>query len=122
MKDIDLITFWILVCKAVRDIRENYTKKLGILRGTHAKRWEEFLQYDAQKRQQQAGHSISASGFGGHKYEHSVGNPHYSGNNLPMDTRGSYPTPVDNYPSSRPHDAYGDFQRQKPNDYGNAYN
>lgn len=103
-------------------------KKLGILRGTHAKHWEEFLEYDAQKRQQQARHSISASGFGGFKqstypeYEHSAGNPHYSGNILPMDTRTNYPTPTDNYPSSRPHDTYGDFQRQRRNDYGKGYN
>lgn len=121
-------TFGFLECKVVREIRENYMRKLGTLRGSHAKQWEEFLQSDAQKRQQQVRHSMSASGYGGYKqsgypeYENSAGNPHYSGNNLPMDSRGSYPTPMDNYPSSRPHDTFGDFQRQRRNDYGKTYN
>ncbi|KAL3497490.1 hypothetical protein ACH5RR_040222 [Cinchona calisaya] len=114
--------------EAVREIRENYMKKLAILRETHAKQWEEFLQHDAQKRQQQMQQHMSSSGFGGYKhnsypeYENSVGNTHYSGTNLPTNSRGRYPNPMENYPSSRPHSTYGDFQRQRRDDYGKAYN
>uniref|UniRef100_A0A5B7C190 CCHC-type domain-containing protein n=1 Tax=Davidia involucrata TaxID=16924 RepID=A0A5B7C190_DAVIN len=114
--------------EAVREMRENYMKKLAILRGMHAKQWEEFLQLDAQRRQQRARQKMSTSGFGGYKqpsypeYDSSAGNPHYAGANLPMDSRGRYPNPMENYPSSRPHDTYGDFQRQRREDYGKAYN
>lgn len=114
--------------ETTREIRENYMKKLAILRETHAKQWEEFLQHDAQKRQQQVQQHMSASAFGGYKqssysdYESSVGNSHYSGNNMPMDSRGRYPKPEEGYPSSRPHNTYGDFQRQRRDDYGKAYN
>ncbi|XP_027081514.1 uncharacterized protein [Coffea arabica] len=114
--------------ETIREIRENYMKKLALLRETHAKQWEEFLQHDAQKRQQQVQQHMSASGFGGRKqssysdYENSVGNSHYSGSNMPMESRGRYPKPVEDYPSLRSHNTYGDFQRQRRDDYGKAYN
>ncbi|KAK3000129.1 hypothetical protein RJ639_023885 [Escallonia herrerae] len=115
--------------KAVREMRENYMKKLAMLRGMHAKQWEEFLQLDAQRRQQQlARQQISTSGFGGYKqpgyseYESSAGNPHYAGPNITMDSRGRYPNPMESYPSSRSQDNYGDFQRQRHEDFGRAYN
>ncbi|KAL2525169.1 Zinc knuckle (CCHC-type) family protein [Abeliophyllum distichum] len=82
--------------EAVREIREGYMKKLDMLRGAHAKQWEEFLQVDVQRRQQARQH-ISASGYSDYKqpsypeYDNSSGNTHYSGpgNNVPMDARGS---------------------------------
>ena len=107
-------------------MRENHIKKLAILRGTHTKQWEEFLQWDAQRRQQQARQQMSASGFGAYKqqayseYDSSSVNAHYAGANLPMDSRGRYPNPMENYPA-RPHDSYGEFQRQKREDFGKAY-
>lgn len=103
-------------------------KKLSILRVEHAKQWEEFLQIDAVRRQQLAGQRMSASGFGGYnqqsyqEYDNSAGNPHYSGPNMPMEPRGRYPNPMDNYHPSRPHDSYDDFQRQRREDFGKAYN
>ncbi|XP_049376503.1 uncharacterized protein LOC125841422 isoform X2 [Solanum stenotomum] len=114
--------------EAIRDVRENYMKKLAILRVEHAKQWEEFLQIDAVRRQQLAGQRMPASGFGGYnqqsyqEYENSAGNPHYSGPNIPMEPRGRYPNPMDNYHPSRPHDSYDDFQRQRRDDFGKAYN
>ncbi|XWS36083.1 hypothetical protein CRYUN_Cryun20dG0053500 [Craigia yunnanensis] len=48
-------------------------------------------------------------------------NAHYTGANLPMDSRGRYPNPMENYPS-RPHDSYGEFQHQRREDFGKAYN
>lgn len=107
-------------------MRENYMKKLALLRSIHAKQWEEFLQLDAQRRQQQAHQQISASGFGGYKqhsfpdYDSSSANPHYAGGNLAMDTRNRFPNHMESYPS-RPHDNYGEFQRQRREDYGKAY-
>lgn len=102
-------------------------KKLAILRGTHARQWDEFLQLDAQRHQQQARQQMSALGFGGYKqhsysdYDGSSANPRYAGTNLPMDSRARYPNHVENYPS-RPHDTYGEFQRQRREDFGKAYN
>nr|XP_009778453.1 PREDICTED: uncharacterized protein LOC104227817 isoform X1 [Nicotiana sylvestris]XP_009778454.1 PREDICTED: uncharacterized protein LOC104227817 isoform X1 [Nicotiana sylvestris]XP_016487010.1 PREDICTED: uncharacterized protein LOC107807162 isoform X1 [Nicotiana tabacum]XP_016487078.1 PREDICTED: uncharacterized protein LOC107807162 isoform X1 [Nicotiana tabacum] len=114
--------------EAVREVRENYMKKLAILRVEHAKQWEEFLQLDARRRQQLAGQHVSASGFGSYnqqsyqEYENSAGNPHYSVPNVPVEPRGRYPNPMDIYHPSRPEDSYGDFQRQRRDDYGKAYN
>ncbi|XP_043724992.1 uncharacterized protein LOC122671687 isoform X1 [Telopea speciosissima] len=112
--------------EAIREMRENYMKKLAILRGMHAKQWEEFLQLDIQR--QRARQHMSASGFGGYNhpsysdYSRSSGNPSFAGANLPMDSRGRYPYPVENYPTSKPHDAYGEFQRQRHEDFGKAFN
>ncbi|CAN4127633.1 unnamed protein product [Withania somnifera] len=114
--------------EAIREVRENYMKKLAILRVEHAKQWDEFLQLDALRRQLVAGQRVSASGFGGYnqqshqEYENTAGNPHYSGPNLPMEPRGRYPNPMDNYHPSRPHDSYNDFQHQRRDDFGKAYN
>ncbi|KAJ4727842.1 Zinc knuckle CCHC-type family protein [Melia azedarach] len=113
--------------ETIREMRETYMKKLTQLRGMHAKQWEEFLQLDAQRHQQQAREQMSASGFGGYKqhnysgYDGSSTNPHYAGASLPMDSRGRYPNPMENYPS-RPHDTYGGFQRQRREEFGKAYN
>ena len=116
------------VFKAIREMREHYMKKLAILRGMHAKQWEEFLQLDAQRQHQRARQQMSGSGFGGgykqasySDYDGSSTNPHFAGPNLPMDSRGRYPSPVENYPPSRPHDTYSDFQRQRREDIGKAY-
>ncbi|KAK6941114.1 hypothetical protein RJ641_030645 [Dillenia turbinata] len=113
--------------KAIREMRENYMKKVSALRVVHAKKWEEFLQHDAQRQQQRARQHISTSGFGGYKlsryseYDSTSSNPHYVGSNLPMDSRGRYPNPIDNY-SARPHGNYGEFPRQRREDFGKAYN
>ncbi|KAJ4957071.1 hypothetical protein NE237_013854 [Protea cynaroides] len=113
--------------EAVREMRENYMKKLAILRGMHAKQWDEFLLLDIQLRQRARQH-MSASGCGGYNYpnysdyDRSSGNPPFAGVNLPMDSRGRYPYPVENYPTSRHHDAHGEFQRQRHEDFGKAYN
>lgn len=108
-------------------MRENYIKKSAILRDTHTKQWEEFLQFDAQRRQQQVRQQMSASSFGAYKqqgyseYDGPSVHAHYAGAGLPMDSRGRYPNPMENY-SSRLHDSYGEFQRQRREDFGKAYN
>ncbi|PQQ21938.1 uncharacterized protein Pyn_38356 [Prunus yedoensis var. nudiflora] len=48
--------------EVTREMRENYMKKLGTLRGMHAKQWEDFIQIDAQRHQQQANQQMSTSG------------------------------------------------------------
>ncbi|KAJ8555608.1 hypothetical protein K7X08_013104 [Anisodus acutangulus] len=55
--------------EAIKEVRENYMKKLAILRVEHAKQWEEFLQLDALRRQQWAGQHMPASGFGGYNQQ-----------------------------------------------------
>ncbi|XP_057964156.1 uncharacterized protein LOC131155207 [Malania oleifera] len=113
--------------EAVREMQENYMKKLTILRGAQTKQWEEFLQLDAQRRQR-ARQQMPTAGFGGYKqpsyadYDGSPANPHYAAASLPMDPRGRYSNAIENYPSSRPHDAYSDFQRPRRDDFGKSYN
>ncbi|XP_024189211.1 uncharacterized protein LOC112193343 isoform X1 [Rosa chinensis] len=113
--------------EAIREMRENYMKKLATLRGMHAKQWENFLQLDAQRRQQQAHQQMPTAGFGSYKshnyaeYDSPAANPHYSGPTLAMDSRSRYPHTMENYPS-RPHDNFGEFQRQRHEDYGRGYN
>ncbi|KAG8488812.1 hypothetical protein CXB51_016822 [Gossypium anomalum] len=78
-------------------------------------------------RQQQARQQMSASSFGAYKqqgyseYDGPSVHAHYAGAGLPMDSRGRYPNPMENY-SSRLHDSYGEFQRQRREDFGKAYN
>ncbi|XP_047308008.1 uncharacterized protein LOC124911548 isoform X2 [Impatiens glandulifera] len=119
--------------EAMKEMRETYIKKLSALRGGHEKQWEDFLHLDAQRRLEQARQQMSSSGFGGYKqsgypdYENHAGNASsYGGggpNNMSMDSRGGrYPGPMDNYHHpSRPHDNYSQFQRQRREDYGKAY-
>lgn len=110
--------------EAIREIRESYLKKVAILRGMHAKQWEEFLQFDAQKHQQQARQQMPGPGFGGYKqqgysdFDGSV-NPQYAGGGIPVESRNIYPNQMETYPS-RLQGAYGDFQRQRQG-YGKTY-
>ncbi|KAJ7973092.1 Zinc knuckle CCHC-type family protein [Quillaja saponaria] len=113
--------------EAVREMRENYVKKIDMLRDTHAKLWEQFLQLDSQRRQQQPLQQMSNSGFGGYKqqgfseYDGSKASAHYTGANLPMESRNRYSNPMENY-SMRPHDNFGGSQSQGHGNYGKAYN
>ncbi|MCL7030965.1 hypothetical protein MKW94_026643 [Papaver nudicaule] len=122
----------------IREMRENCIKKMAIQRGIHAKQWEEFLQLDIQRREQQAARQQSlAQGYGtggsgrygrpGYQdYDQSAGgNAHYGAASLPaVAMRDKYPFPVESYTPSRPHEVYnsGDFQRQRHEDYGKTYN
>ncbi|XP_044494277.1 uncharacterized protein LOC123217353 isoform X2 [Mangifera indica] len=114
--------------ETIREMRENYTKKLTHLRGMHAKQWEDFLQIEAQRRQQQVQEQMPISGFGGYKqhnysnYDGSSTNTHFAGASVPMDSRGRYTNPVENYHPSRSHDSYGGFQSQRREDFGKTYN
>ncbi|KAE9593766.1 putative transcription factor interactor and regulator CCHC(Zn) family [Lupinus albus] len=111
--------------EAIRDLRENYMNKAAMLRVTHAKHWEEFLQVDSQRRELQAMQQIS-SGYGGYKHQNfpeyddgSTVNTHYSGTNLPSESRNRFPDTMDTYPN-RPHDNFGEFQRR--GDFAKSYN
>lgn len=103
-------------------------KKLASLRAAYAKPCEDFLQLDAQRRQQQqASQQIPPSGYGGYKqqgfpnYDGSPANPRFAGTNLAVDSMNRYPSPMENYPS-RPPENFGEFQRQRHEDYGKPYN
>ncbi|RYR52222.1 hypothetical protein Ahy_A06g027143 isoform B [Arachis hypogaea] len=110
--------------EAVRDLRENYMNKVAMLRVSHAKQWEEFLQLEAQRHQQHTIQQIP-SGFGSYKqqnfteYDGSAVNPHYAGPNLPLESRNRF-SDMETYPT-RPHDNFGDFQR-RGGDFAKAYN
>lgn len=99
--------------------------KVALVRATHTKQWEEFLQLDAQRRQQQAIQQMS-SGFRGFKqqgfpeYDGSTVNPPpYTGTNLPMESRNRFSDNMETYPT-RPHDNFGEFHRR--GDFAKAYN
>ncbi|CAK7348463.1 unnamed protein product [Dovyalis caffra] len=113
--------------ETIREIGEKYMQKLAILRGAHTRQWEEFLQRDAQMHLQQPRRPISVSGFGGYKqhsyseYDVSSANTHYAGTSSPVDSTARYSNNMENY-SSRPHDTYGEFQHQRREAFGKAYN
>ncbi|XP_077218057.1 uncharacterized protein LOC143852530 [Tasmannia lanceolata] len=112
--------------EAIRELRETYMKKVAMLRGMHAKQWEEFLQADIQRMQRAPRQPMTASSYNYNHpsysdYDQSSGNPHYAGTNLAMDSRSRYPFPTENYSASKPNDAYGEFQ-QRHEDFGKAYN
>ncbi|KAK1317738.1 hypothetical protein QJS10_CPA05g00178 [Acorus calamus] len=109
-------------------IERDYMKKLAIMRGMQSKKWEEFFQSNNQQLQlQHDRQNMSAFGYNAHNhtgysdYDGASGNPRYAGNNFPMDSRGRYPFPTENYSSSRPNDGYGDFQPQGNDGFGKAY-
>nr|AGV54731.1 hypothetical protein [Phaseolus vulgaris] len=111
--------------EAIRDLREKYMSKVGLVRATHAKQWEDFLQHDAQRRQQQAVQQMS-SGYRGFKQQSfpeydgsSVNPPPYAGANLPLDSRNRFSDNMETY-TTRPHDNFGEFHRR--GDFGKAYN
>lgn len=119
--------------EAIRELRGNYMKKLVDLRGSHAKHWDEFLHLDAQRRQQQVHQQpMSDSRFGGYQpsslsdYDTLHNQPPYPGSNFHMEPRGrgQYTNPGENYLHSRPpaRDSYSDFQHQRLDGYGRAYN
>ncbi|KAK4800009.1 hypothetical protein SAY86_025374 [Trapa natans] len=107
--------------EAMREMRESYMKKLSILKGSHARQFEEFLQFDAERHQQQACQQISGSGFGYKQQKFSeydrLSHPQYA---IQMDPRNVPMNPMDNYPS-RSHGAYTEFQLQRHDGYGKNY-
>jgi hypothetical protein len=109
--------------EAVREMREGYMKKLAILRGKQAKQWEQFVQMSAFNQQQPPpGYDTPAPpppNYGGGGGGSSGGG---GGMNLAMESRGRYSNSMESYPSSRPQESYGDFQRQRQEDYGKTYN
>ncbi|XP_061366194.1 uncharacterized protein LOC133309438 [Gastrolobium bilobum] len=110
--------------EAIRDLREKYVSKVALMRATHTKHWEEFLQLDAQRRQQQTIQPMP-SGYRGYKqhnyseYDGSTVNPTYAGTNLPLESRNRFSDTMESYPT-RAHDNFGEFQRR--GDFAKAYN
>ncbi|KAL2894343.1 Cytidylate kinase [Bienertia sinuspersici] len=113
---------------AIRELKDSYMERLSGLRGSHAKQWDEFLHLDAQTRQQQVQQQqhMSTARFGGYQPSTfsdygSLRSQPFAGSN--MERRGQYTNPGDNYPHSRPRDAYHDFQHQRlDGGYGRVYN
>ncbi|CAN8253920.1 unnamed protein product [Cochlearia groenlandica] len=116
--------------ETIRELRESYMKKLAGLRGMNTKQWEEFIQMDAERRQQQARQQNSEMRYGSNyrQFPYDEGYsanppPPYGGNNVPMDSDGRYPNHVKNYSSRHEDNNYGTgFQRQRREDYGKPYN
>ncbi|KAI7729430.1 hypothetical protein M8C21_010268 [Ambrosia artemisiifolia] len=112
--------------KAIEEIRGNYMKKLVTVREMHAKQWEEFLQLETRKRQQETRQEMPNVGFGGYRnnnqYDYgdaAAGHPYV--NNMQMESRLRHPE-MDNYTSLRSSNNYYDVPRQRHEDYGEAYN
>ncbi|KAJ6806176.1 uncharacterized protein M6B38_176300 [Iris pallida] len=102
----------------VRELRDNYMKKLANLRGMHLKQWEEFLQLDAQRRQQARHNAYNQPAYPEYNQSRDA---HYGGTNLSTDSRSRHPYRGQDYPASRPHDVYGDLEHQKHDDFGRSY-
>lgn len=109
--------------QAIEQIRGNYMKRLATVREMHAKQWEQFLQLETRKRQQEPRQQMSNVGFGGYRndnhydYGDAAANPYI--NNMPMESRLRYPE-IENNPSLRSNNY--DFQRPRHGDHGEAYN
>lgn len=107
-------------------MRESHTKRMANLREMHAKQWEEFLHLNTQRKQERAHEQLPNSRYGGYRqpgYSECDGyeaNSHYGGNLAP-ESRGRYQNSVESFPP-RSHDAYGDFQRPRHEEFGKAYN
>lgn len=94
-------------------------KKLAVMRGVHLKQWEEFLQLDLQRQQQARYSAYNQPAYP--EYNQPSRDGLYGVPNLPMDSRNRQHFPSEDYPAPRPHDLYGDFQRQRTDDFGRAY-
>ncbi|CAD5188769.1 unnamed protein product [Musa acuminata subsp. malaccensis] len=105
--------------QCVRQLREDHTKKLAIMRGMHIKQWEEFLQLDVRRRQQACQTVFNQPSLP--EYDQSARNMQYVGSGLPMDSTNIYQYAGENFSAPRPHDAYSEFQHQRHEDFGNAY-
>ncbi|URE16093.1 zinc knuckle family protein [Musa troglodytarum] len=105
--------------QCVRQLREDHTKKLAIMRGMHSKQWEEFLQLDVRRQQQACQTVFNQPSLP--EYDQSARNMQYVGSGLPMDSTNIYQYGGENFSAPRPHDAYSEFQHQRHEDFGNAY-
>ncbi|WOL18381.1 hypothetical protein Cni_G27176 [Canna indica] len=105
--------------ECLRQLREDYLKKLSIMRGMHMKQWEEFLQLDMQRRQEARQTAYNQPAYA--EYDQSSRNMQYVGSSLPMDSTNRYQYLPENYSAPRPHEAYGEFQRQRHEDFGKTY-
>ncbi|KAG6485079.1 hypothetical protein ZIOFF_053608 [Zingiber officinale] len=99
----------------IRQLREDYMKKLADTRTEHLKQWQEFIQKQSQTRQTAYSQPSLV------EYDQSSRNLQYAGSSLPMDSGSRHQYPADNYSASRPPEGYGEFQRQRREDFGNAY-
>ncbi|KZV37259.1 hypothetical protein F511_14663 [Dorcoceras hygrometricum] len=114
--------------EAVKEMRESHIKNVAMLKDTHAKMWEEFLQLQDQRRQHHERSRVPVSGFGGYKqpsfrdFNNSTGNLHHAGPSVSMDSRSRYQSSMESYPSSRPPDSYDEVQHHRRDDFGKAYN
>ncbi|KAL8224814.1 hypothetical protein R6Q57_017371 [Mikania cordata] len=114
--------------EAIKHIWINYMTKLATIRGMHRKQWEEFLQLETRRRQQETHQQMLNAGIGGDEennhYNYGVaaaaGGDRYI-NNVQMESRVRYPE-VDNYHSLRSNNNFNDFQHQRHEDYRDAYN
>lgn len=104
---------------SIRELREGYMKKLAIMREKQGKQWEEFLQLQMQRRQQ--AHHMAYDQPSYRDYDRTSGNPHYSGNNAPVDPRSRYQYGSEDYSGLRAHEGYGEFQRQAHDGFGKSY-
>lgn len=105
--------------ECIRDLSESYMKKLATIRGIQARQWEDFLQFSLQRQQQfslqSAYNQTTHPDYDQHR------NPSYGGSSLSMDSRNRYAYQSENYPASRTHDAYGEFQHPRRDDFGSAH-
>ncbi|XP_072959008.1 uncharacterized protein [Typha angustifolia] len=106
--------------ECIRELRENYMKKLAIMTGTHTKQWEEFLRLGLQRLQQQAHQSQIVYNQPAYP-DYDQRNTQYVGTGLPMDSRTRYPYAGENYSAPRSNDAYGEFQRQRHEEFGKTH-
>ncbi|XP_026662587.1 uncharacterized protein LOC103712717 isoform X2 [Phoenix dactylifera] len=105
--------------ECIRELRENYMKKLARTRSMHAKQWEEFLQFDRQKWLQGQLTAYNQQTYA--DCDQASRNMQYVRSGLLGDSRSRYRYHGENYSASRPHDSYGEMQHQRHESFGKAY-
>uniref|UniRef100_A0A1D1YQ69 5'-3' exoribonuclease 4 n=2 Tax=Anthurium amnicola TaxID=1678845 RepID=A0A1D1YQ69_9ARAE len=111
--------------ECIRELRENYMKKLEATRALHTKQWDEFLQLGFQ-RQQRAHQHLEMSGYAvynqtSHPDFDRPDNLRYMGGGRTMDSRSRYQYPGEEYPAPSAREAYGEFHNQRHEDFEKAY-
>lgn len=100
--------------QAQRVIREKYMERVTVMRNTHGRKWEEFLQLTFKRQQVQT--SYTQTGYPDFEQRPT----HISSTHQPVE-KSAYPYASDSYSAPRGNAVYGEFQHERQDDFGRPY-
>lgn len=95
-------------------MREKYMERVADMRNMHARKWNEFLQLTFKRQQAQT--SYSQTGYPNFEQRHT----HISSTHESVE-KSAYPYASDSYSTPRGNAAYGEFQRERQDDFRRPY-